>query len=242
MQKPALLKSQFDVSNKYSLTKLKTPMYYLKTFKIKKSYYKIVVLILIISFTINCKKEVQSEDNSTLINEIISNCEKEVRLNNDKYNVNNEKEILNELILNNNFILNEDEKEINAKLNESNNYFKNVYTSNNTLIDSTIKKLDSISFSKKNIDRKDIQQIEVIKIKLNKLDSLLFKYYTDTSLIISKMHDILFLKKDCKNEIEKNQIFFYSDECLNDYNNLVLEIQNLQIETSKTRTQIINFN
>ena len=202
-----------------------------------KSY--ISTFIFLFFLTASCQNKnnkalIVNHNENSLRNILINHKAKLVEIN-KKYNINEEKEILNELIKNNNLFSSSNYKATHRKLEDAKIYFENIYNKNNIVFKNTLNKISQINANKLNAEQKSKIYVSKSALTLIKGNSTI--YYIQISLLITKLHETVNLVEICKHIVKNNEVLFYDEDCLKKYDELIAEIQKLQIECNNIKSK-----
>lgn len=200
----------------------------------------VVSIGLLGNYSYKKEKEIEKKKDIDLVDLIISEQKESLNQLNKKLSIGNKKEILNELTLNSNFIFNLKSDEVFKKLKEADLYFNKMKKGNDSIIEISINKLEKLKLSNKEINTKKAEEIDDYILKMNMLKTNIEIYYLNVSQLIFEMNNLINVKLKCKNEIENNNILFYEQGCLNEYNKIFSNIKKLLTETNNARLNIKN--
>ena len=203
---------------------------------------KIFAIISLVIFTLAYygKHNYDLKENKVVVDSldlIISEHKKSFSDFDKKLNYGNKKEILNQLIINNDIVLNENTNYVLERIEEAESYFKLMKNGNDSIIKKTIKKLDDYK-KNKNIDTVKLSNIDMYIVRLNSLDSSIMLYYLNMSTLILEMKSLIKIKKNCKHSFKNSSILFYDQNCLNEYNKTLSNINYFASECNKLKTNL----
>jgi hypothetical protein len=140
---------------------------------------------------------------------------------NNKLKTDNRKDILNNLILSNK-LLSGDINEVSIKLNEVNEYYNWIKTTNDSLFTDLKKQLGS--YKDKLKDESKISEVEknIMQIEITEINTT--STYMNENNIVFQMRNMLDIKKRCKHELKNGKILFFDKNCLEDWNKAELEV------------------
>jgi len=222
--------------------------YFIVLFSKSKKFGKVfgITTLIVISigllgnYSYKKEKEIEKKKDIDLVGLIISEQKESLNQLNKKLSIGNKKEILNELTLNNNFILNLKSDEVFKKLKEADLYFNIMKKGNDSIIEISINKLEKLKLSNKEINTKRAEEIDEYIFKMKTLKTSLNFYFFDVSQLSFEMNNLIKIKLKCKNEIDNNNILFYEQGCLDEYNETFSKIKKLLIQTNNARLNIKN--
>lgn len=204
--------------------------------------FHIIIILSFFILTTSCKNNDALANNNT--SEIIVNNELQNILINHKaqmveidkrYNINGQKEILNQLMKNNDFLAHKNYKSTLENIKKAGSYFDTISKKNNIVFENTLNKIEKINQNK--LDSKEISKIVDAQSALTLLQTNGTVYHIQISLLISKLYETVNQIEDCKHIIQNNEVLFYNDECLQKYDKLIMEIQKLQIECNNIKAK-----
>lgn len=207
---------------------------------------KIIILLLIVSSSINCKNRDNTEfikasyevnNENSEFDKIVAEFRTELASINKKYNINNRKEILNIILQEKDFFSSDKIKSTQQKLDEAKNYFENIFRENDAIYENSLKKLNLLNDKTKSKEVTEKCTIAISYIITLQMNSQMYKIEVD------KLMDLIgssskYVGKDCKYIIKNDEVLFYEEDCLNKYNKLVEEVQKSQISCNNYRQKI----
>jgi hypothetical protein len=206
-----------------------------------KSYISTLVLLLFLSASCQNKNNKtiienysETKDANSLQSILINHKAKLVEINRE-LNINGKKEILNELMKNNNFFSNSNYKITLIKLQEAKIYFENIFNKNDIVFKNTLNKISQINQNKLNQTQKSKIYAAQSSITLIKGNGIV--YNININLLINKLLEAVNQVEDCKHEVKNNEVLFYDEECLEKYDKLITEIQKIQIECNNIKSK-----
>lgn len=172
-------------------------------------------------------EEIQTQKETSL-NYITSNFRKTYTEFNNELQTDNRKDILNQILVNNEITFG-NSKTVLEKINKASEYYNWIKKTNDSLFANLNEQLDKHKEDLTNESKKrEIDQI-LMQIKMTELNTS--SNYIHQIFVISEMKNLLSVKNNCKHEIKDGRILFFDNKCLNKWNKAELKlneaIQNL---------------
>ncbi|MFA7444392.1 MAG: hypothetical protein WCY89_00460 [Flavobacteriaceae bacterium] len=204
------------------------------------------LIISVLSFAGN--KLHENENRKKVIDEIITQKQKEADINlitsnfknaytefNRKLNNDNRKDILNQLILNNDIFFG-DTKIVLEKIKRAEDYYDWIKTTNDSLISDMEKQLNKYQINN------SLSENEILKAQyyLEMMSINLTTNNFNTGNVIFAMRNIVAIKNNCKHELKNGKILFYDNKCLDKWNKAELQLNEAIQNLNKHRENLIN--
>lgn len=204
---------------------------------VKSQYFNLIILIIL---SISCQnKNIEDLKSGSELQEILINHKNKLIEIDKQYNVNGQKEILNQLLKNNGFLSHKNYKSTLESIENAKKYFDTIFKKNGIVFKNTLDRIDKID--KKNLDDKQKNEIIDAQTSISLVDSNSTIYYINMTLLLSKLYDTVYEVEQCKHIVENNEVLFYDNECLKKYNKLVSEVQKLQVKCNNIKAKYNEF-
>lgn len=169
----------------------------------------------------------------TSINFITSNFKKEYTKFNDELQLDSRKEILNQIIINNEITFGDSEIVL-EKINKASEYYVWISKTNDSLYTNLNEELSKYKEDLTNeSEKREIDQI-LMQIKMTEINTS--SNYIHQIFVISELKNVLLVKNNCKHQIKEGKILFFDNKCLEKWNKAELKL-NEAIQNSNNRKE-----
>ena len=156
----------------------------------------------------------------TSINFITSNFKKEYTKFNDELQLDSRKEILNQIIINNEITFGDSEIVL-EKINKASEYYDWISKTNDSLFTNLNEELSKYKEDVTNeSEKREIDQI-IMQIKMTEINTS--SKYIHQIFVISELKNVLLVKNNCKHQIKEGKILFFDNKCLEKWNKAELK-------------------
>jgi putative component of toxin-antitoxin plasmid stabilization module len=188
-------------------------------------------------YDVEQKEKVEIEQsNLNTINENFKNVYSEF---NSKLKTDSRKDILNELILSNKLMFG-DINEVSNKLDEVDEYYKWIKTTNDSLFTDLKKQLNEYKEELKDESKRSEIEKNIMKIQISQINAS--ANYVNEMSIIFEMKIILSIKKRCKHKFKNGKILFFETHCLDDWNKAEIKLNESIKNSNSHRENLLNKN
>lgn len=157
----------------------------------------------------------------TSINFITSNFKKEYTKFNDELQLDSRKEILNQIIINNEITFGDSEIVL-EKINKASEYYDWISKTNDSLFTNLNEELSKYKEDVTNeSEKREIDQI-IMQIKMTEINTS--SKYIHQIFVISELKNVLLVKNNCKHQIKEGKILFFDNKCLEKWNKAELKL------------------
>ncbi len=158
---------------------------------------------------------------------------------NSKLKTDSRKDILNNLIISNKLMFG-DINEVSNKLDEVDEYYKWIKTTNDSLFTDLKKQLNDYKEELKDESKKSEIEKNIIQIEMTEMNSS--SNYMHENIVLFEMRNMLSIKKRCKHEIKNGKILFFDTNCLEDWNKAEIKLNESIKNSNLHRENSINKN
>lgn len=182
------------------------------------------------------EKVVTEQKNLNTITENFKNVYSEF---NSKLKTDSRKDILNNLILSNQLMFG-DIYEVSNKLDEVDEYYNWIKTTNDSLFTDLKKQLNDYKEELKDESKRNEIEKNIMQIKMTELNAT--SNYMHENIVLFEMRNMLSIKKRCKHEIKNGKILFFDTNCLEDWNKAEIKLNESIKNSNLHRENSINKN
>jgi len=187
------------------------------------------------SYDIEQKEKVEIEQKN--LNTITENFKNVYSEFNSKLKLDSRKDVLNNLVLSNE-LLHGDINEVSNKLDEVDEYYNWIKTTNDSLFKDLKKQLkDYKNELNDDIKRSEIEK-NIMQIEMTEINAT--SNYIHESNVLFEMRNILSIKKKCKHEFKDGKILFFDTKCLEDWNKAEINLNESIKNSNLHRENSIN--
>ena len=133
---------------------------------------------------------------------------------NNKLKADKRKDILNNLLLSNK-LFDGDINEVSKQLDEVDEYYNWIKTTNDSLFSDLIKQLNDYKNELKDDSKKSEIEKNIMQIQMSKLNTTANYIYENS--IVFEMRNMVSIKKRCKHEFKNGQLLFFDTNCLENW-------------------------
>lgn len=133
---------------------------------------------------------------------------------NNKLKADKRKDILNNLLLSNN-LFDGDINEVSKQLDEVDEYYNWIKTTNDSLFSDLKKQLNDYKNELKDDSKKSEIEKNIMQIQMSELNATANYIYENS--IVFEMRNMISIKKRCKHEFKKGQLLFFDTNCLENW-------------------------
>lgn len=182
------------------------------------------------------KEEIQTQK-ETSQNYITSNFRKTYTEFNEKLQTDNRKDILNQILINNEITFG-NSKIVLEKINKASEYYNWISKTNDSLFTNLNEQLDKYKEDLTNeSEKREVDQI-LMQIKMTELNTS--SNYVHQIFVISEMKSLLSVKNNCKYEIKDGRILFFDNKCLEEWKKGELKLNKAIQNLNKHRENLQN--
>ena len=149
---------------------------------------------------------------------------------NNKLKTDSRKDILNNLILSNK-LFDGDISEVSNQLDEVDEYYDWIKTTNDSLFTDLKKQLNDYKNQQKDERKRSEIEKNIMQIQMSEINTSV-NYMHETSIIF-EMRNMISIKKRCKHEFKNGKLLFFDTNCLEDWSKAEIKlnesIQNLNL-------------
>jgi hypothetical protein len=201
------------------------------------------VIICLLAFLGNRKNDIEQKEKVEIeqknLNTITENFKNVYSEFNGKLKTDSRKDILNNLILSNKLMFG-DINEVSNKLDEVDEYYNWIKTTNDSLFTDLKKQLNNYKEELKDESKRSEIEKNIMQIEMTEMNSS--SNYMHENIVLFEMRNMLSIKKRCKHEIKNGKILFFDTNCLEDWNKAEIKLNESIKNSNLHRENSINKN
>lgn len=199
------------------------------------------LIVCLMAFFGNRKYDIEQKEKVVIeqknLNTITENFKNVYSEFNGKLKTDRRKGILNNLILSNKLMFG-DINEVSNELDEVNEYYNWIKTTNDSLFTDLKKQLNNYKDKLKDESKRSEIEKNIMQIEMTEINAT--SNYIHESNVLFEMRNILSIKKKCKHEFKDGKILFFDTKCLEDWNKAEINLNESIKNSNLHRENSIN--